>query len=240
MKKRSIWILVGSIIVIVAIVVVSGMVYAAHYANTVAQSQTHKASGPIAVTPTPVASSTTSNLQTFQIVSDQTTASYGVYENLIIENNPHKQAVGTTHSVTGSFQTQTGSSPLITGMNIKVDLRTLQSDSERRDNYIQQNTLETSTYPYTTFVSVKTEDLPASYTDGQTVQFKLIGNMTIHGKTNAETFTVEGKVSGDSITGKATTTIFMTDYDMQPPNLANIAIAQNQVDITLDFTAKKG
>lgn len=239
MKKRSIWIIIGSGILVIAIVAVAGTLYAAHYASTINQSQSHTAAGPIEVTPTPIPAGTSDKLQTFQIVSDQSTASYSVYENLIIENNPNKQAIGTTHSVTGNFQIQTGSDPLITGMTIKVDLRTLQSDSDRRDHYIQQNTLETSTYPYATFVSVKTEDLPDSYSDGESVKFKLIGNMTIHGKTNAETFTVEGKVVGDTITGKATSTIFMTDYDMEPPNLANIAIAKNQVDITLEFTAKK-
>jgi hypothetical protein len=31
----------------------------------------------------------------------------------------------------------------------------------------------------------------------------------------------------------------MTDFGIQPPNLANIAIAQNKVVITLTFTAKE-
>ncbi|HZT35696.1 MAG TPA: YceI family protein, partial [Nitrososphaera sp.] len=121
---------------------------------------------------------------------------------------------------------------------IQVDLRTLQSDSQRRDHFIQQNTLETDTYPYATFVSVSTQDLPASYSDGQTVSFKLIGNLTMHGKTNAETFAIQGKVTGNTITGTATTTIYMTDFAIQPPDLANIAIAQNKVTITLQFTAQ--
>jgi hypothetical protein len=30
----------------------------------------------------------------------------------------------------------------------------------------------------------------------------------------------------------------MTDFGIEPPNLANIAIAQNKVTITLTFTAK--
>jgi hypothetical protein len=43
---------------------------------------------------------------------------------------------------------------------------------------------------------------------------------------------------GTTITGTATSTIYMTDFGIQPPNLANIAIAQNKVLITLTFTAK--
>jgi polyisoprenoid-binding protein YceI len=111
--------------------------------------------------------------------------------------------------------------------------------TQRRVNFIQQNTLQTDTYPYATFVSVSTKGLPSTYSDGQTVHFQLIGNLTMHGKTNAETFDVQGKVVGNTITGTATSTIYMTDFGIQPPNLANIAIAQNKVVITINFTAKE-
>src|SRR5437763_511298 len=88
-------------------------------------------------------------------------------------------------------------------------------------------------------ITVSTQGLPASYTDGQTVHFQLTGNLTMHGKTNKEVFDVQGKVVGKTITGTATSTIYMTDFGIQPPNLANIAIAQNKVLITLTFTAKE-
>jgi polyisoprenoid-binding protein YceI len=124
-------------------------------------------------------------------------------------------------------------------MNVTVDLRTLQSDAQRRDNYVQRNTLQTDTYPNATFISVSTQGLPTSYTDGQTVHFQLTGNLTMHGKTNKEVFDVQGKVVGKTITGTATSTIYMTDFGIQPPDLANIAIAQNKVLITITFTAKE-
>ena len=90
-----------------------------------------------------------------------------------------------------------------------------------------------------TFVSVSTRGLPASYSDGQTVHFQLTGNLTMHDKTNREVFDVQGKVVGNTITGTATSTIYMTDFDMQPPNLANIAIARNKVVISIAFTAQE-
>ena len=220
---------------LVIVIIVAGMIYTAHFASAVSQSQTHIAPGAATATGTPVP---TTGLTTFQIVPAQTTASYSVYENLIFQNKPNNDAIGTTHSVQGSFKIREGNSPLVAGMNIQVDLRTLQSDSSRRDGYIQQNTLETNSYPYATFVSVSTQGLSASYSDGQTVHFQLIGNLTMHGKTNKETFDVQGKVVGNTISGTATSTIYMTDFGIQPPNLANIAIAQNKVVITLAFTAK--
>jgi len=240
MQKRYVWL--TAIAIVVIIIVAGSFVYASHFANAV--TQTHTAPGAIIITPTPTGaatgtSATAANLQTFQIVSAQTTASYSVFENLIFQNKPNNDAVGTTHAVQGSFRIQTGAAPLVTGMNIKVDLTTLQTDSQMRDNYVQQHTLETATYPDATFVSVSTQGLPTSYSDGQSVHFQLTGNMTMHGKTNKEVFDVQGEVANKTITGKATSTIFMTDFGIQPPNLANIAIAQNKVLVTITFTAKE-
>ncbi len=233
MKKRNI-LLAGTGVVLVFIV--AGMLYTSHFASAVTQTQSHTAPGAVTATGTPIP---TTGLKTFQIVPAQTTASYSVYENLIFQSKPNNDAIGTTHSVQGSFKIRTGASPLVAAMNITVDLRTLQSDAQRRDSFIQQNSLQTDTYPNATFVSVSTQDLPSSYTDGQTVHFQLTGNLTMHGKTNKEVFDVQGKVVGNTITGTATSTIYMTDFGIQPPNLANIAIAQNKVVITLTFTAKE-
>src|SRR5712691_7441176 len=167
MKKRYFW-LVGTGLVLI-IIVAGGMMYAANFASTV--NPAHTRPGIATASSSPVAST---GLLNFQIVSAQTTASYSVYENLIFQNKPNNDAVGTTHAVQGSFKIRTGTSPLIAAMNITVDLRTLQTDSSRRDNYVRQNTLETDTYPNATFISVSAQGLPASYSDGQTVHFQLI------------------------------------------------------------------
>src|SRR5712692_4468106 len=144
MKKRYYWFTgVG----VMLVVVVAGLMYTAHFASAVSQTEAHVASGAATATGTPLP---TTGLSTFNIVSAETTASYSVFENLVFQNKPNNDAIGTTHSVQGSFKIRTGASPLVAAMNIQVDLRTLQSDSSRRDNFIQQNTLETSTYPYAT------------------------------------------------------------------------------------------
>ena len=233
MKKRYFW-LAGTGLVLV-IIVGGMMMYMARFASAVSQTHTAPGAAPVATT-TPIPSS---SLRTFQIVPAQTTASYSVYEDLIFQNKPNNDAVGTTHSVQGSFKIRTSSSPLVAAMNITVDLRTLQTDAARRDSFVRQNTLQTDTYPYATFISTTTQGLPASYSDGQTVHFQLTGNLTMHGQTNKEVFDVQGKVVGNTVTGTATSTIYMTDFGIQPPNLANIAIAQNKVVITITFTAKE-
>ncbi len=98
MKKRNI-LLAGTGVVLVFIV--AGMLYTSHFASAVTQIQSHTAPGAVTATGTPIP---TAGLQTFQIVPSQTTASYSVYENLIFQSKPNNDAIGTTHSVQGSYE----------------------------------------------------------------------------------------------------------------------------------------
>lgn len=184
--------------------------------------------------------SSTADMHTFKIVPAQTTASYTVKEDLIIKNLPHNTAVGKTHDVQGSFLIRSGASPLVASMKITANLSTLQSDSGQRDRYVRQNFLETDTYPTATFESICAEGLPANYNDGQPVHFQILGNLTVHGKTNKETFDVQGKLAGNTITGTATCTVNMSDFGISPPNIANFVVAEDKTLITIDFTAQEG
>jgi hypothetical protein len=70
MKKGYTW-LAGTGVILV--IIVAGMMYTAHFASTVNQSQSHTAPGAVTATGTPIPST---GLRTFQIVPAQTTASY--------------------------------------------------------------------------------------------------------------------------------------------------------------------
>ncbi len=235
--RRYRWLIGAGVALVVVVAGVVGFeVYASQFAHSVSQSQAHTAAGVATPCGTPAP---TTGLQTFQIVPDQTTVSYSVYENLILENKPNNDAVGTTHSEQGTFQIRTGADPLVASMDVSVDLTTLHTDSARRDQYVQQNTLQTYLYPTATFVSTCASNLPVNYVDGQEAHFQITGNLTLHGKTNKEVFDVQGKLMGKTATGVATSTIYMTDFGMQPPNLANVAISQNQVLLTIDYTAQE-
>jgi polyisoprenoid-binding protein YceI len=243
--KRSRWIVgIGIVVLIIIGAFVSYTAYSARTINPPHTPSGAATSSGVATTPGVPASCGTAipstGLRTFQIVPAQSTASYKVHENLILRNLPSTDAIGTTHSVQGSFRLRTGASPLVTAMNITVDLSTLQTNEPMRDRFVKRNALETDTYPTATFVSTCARGLPANYSDGQAVNFQLVGNLTLHGKTNQEIFSVQGTVAGQTVTGTATSTIYMTDFGVQPPNLVNIAIAENKVIITVTFTAKEG
>ena len=78
-------------------------------------------------------------------IAPGTKASYKVREQLLGFNFPN-DAVGTTQAVSGSI-TIAPDGAVGSGSKITVDLRTLKSDDERRDNYLRDRTLETSQSP---------------------------------------------------------------------------------------------
>ena len=227
MQRRTLAILAVAIVIILAVAI---FVFVRPQGTTAS----HKASGAATVVGTPIP---TIGLQKYTIVSGSSSASYSVHENLIFGGVGSHTAVGKTQGVTGSFFLGSSGTVQLTQVNISVDLTALQSDSSLRDGHVQDY-LNTGQFPNAVFTSTNVKGLPASYTSGETISFQIIGNLKLHGVTNKETFTVSGKLAGNQVTGTARTTIFMTDFGITPPDLANIAIVDNKVVLSIDFTAQ--
>lgn len=196
---------------------------------------------PTAVAPAVAATapaSQASSLRNFAIVPAETEASYEVQEQFLQQNLPVK-AIGRTNEVSGTFQFTQAGQPSGAINNIVVDLRTLKSDSDRRDNAIRGRWLESDTYPLAEFSSTGVEGAPTTYAEGEQISFKLIGNMTIRNVTKPVTFDVTGKLAGDTVTGMATTKLLMKDFGFDPPVIAGILTVEDGVTITVNFTAKE-
>lgn len=174
----------------------------------------------------------------FAIVPEETTASYDVQEQFLNQDLPVR-AVGSTNAVEGQFEFNAQGQPTGQVTNFRVDLRTLASDSGRRDNAIRGRWLESDTYPYADFVSTGVQDVPAAYTEGEEVSFKLIGDLTVREVTKEVTWDVTGKLEGDTVTGSATTLINMVDFGFDPPSIAGMLTVEDGVTIKLDFTARE-
>src|SRR4029078_8909420 len=84
-------------------------------------------------------------------------------------------------TISGAFLFDAEGNP-IPCSTIYVDVRTFESDSARRDNFLRGNTLQSDQFPLAEFVVTGIEDftMPA---DGEETTFTLIGNFTLHGVT---------------------------------------------------------
>ena len=181
-----------------------------------------------------------SGSQPYTIDAKQSNASYEVQEQFLSKPLP-SDAIGKTSSIQGGLALQLKGVPTITALKVTVNLQTLTSDSSRRDDAIRGNWLNSNNYPYAIFV-VKTPQATTSgnYTSGQQVTFKLAGDMTVHNTTHPETFAVQGKLVGNTITGTAKSLVYMKDFGFSAPSIFGLLTVKDGVTVTFNFTANEG
>ena len=100
----------------------------------------------------------------YAIVPEESEARYRVQEELAQVGET--EAVGKTQAIIGQIGFDADGAPLPCS-RFDVDLRTLQSDQSRRDNYLYENTLEAETYPLATFVLRHVEGMEAPLAEGE-------------------------------------------------------------------------
>ena len=144
-------------------------------------------------------------------------------------------AVGKTKTISGAFLFDADGNP-IPCSTIYVDVRTFESDSSRRDNFLRGNTLQSDQFPLASFVVTGIEDftMPA---DGEETTFTLVGNFTLHGVTKAMAWTVTASKEGDSLSGTAKTEFDMADFDIQKPIVGSVLSIEDTIQLEIDLIA---
>ena len=187
----------------------------------------------------PEAAEPSADLRTFQIVAEQSEATYQVQEEFF--NRPVNifNPIGRTNAIEGEFQlTISGNQVQLADNQFIVDLRTLTTDEARRDERIRNQWLESNTYPWAEFKATAIEDFPADAAEGQDVTFKLTGDMTIREITKPQTFDVTARLEGNTFIGTATTYLLMQDYGFEPPSIGGMLEVTDGVTVTVNFVAE--
>ena len=173
-------------------------------------------------------------------IAEGTKARYKVREQLAGISFP-SDAVGTTEAVTGTLVVNPDGSIDATKSKLTVDLRTLKSDQQMRDGYIQRNTLESEKFPMIEFVPKRATGLPVPMPAGMGAQagFQLIGDMTLHGVTKEATWNVVATFGNDQVAGRATTTLQFATFNLTKPSLARLMSVDDKIDLEIEFRAKR-
>lgn len=174
-------------------------------------------------------------------VVEGTKARYKVREQLAGISFP-SDAVGTTESVTGTIVLNPDGSIDASRSKLTVDLRTLKSDQQMRDGYIQSRTLETEKFPTIEFVPRRAVGLPVPLPAGMQAQagFQLIGDLTLHGVTSEATWNVVATFGNELVAGRATTTLQFPTFNMSKPTLARIISVDDKIELEIEFKCKRG
>jgi polyisoprenoid-binding protein YceI len=177
-------------------------------------------------------------VQTYAIVPEESQVSYEVGEVFINRNNQYNLAVGVTQEITGNIELDLDNPQNSTVGELTINISAFQSDSDRRDNAIRDQWLESATYPIATFVPTQIDGLPETYTEGEELTLTITGDLTVREVTQPVTFEVTGKIENEEMTGTATTNIKMTDFGFDPPDILNILKAEDDVKLIFKFVAR--
>ena len=148
-------------------------------------------------------------------------------------------AIGATAAITGGIVLDAKGKVDSTASRISVDLTTLKSDRDRRDNFIKRRTIVTDSFPTAELVITEVQGLPAKLPSSGALTLTLIGRLTVHGVTKPSTWQVAANVNGDAITGKATTRIKFGEFGMTQPRVAVVLSVVDDIKLEYDFNFVK-
>ena len=172
------------------------------------------------------------------LVPDQNEARFRAREQLLGRPLPN-EAVGATRSVNGELVLEPDGTFLPGTSRVVIDLRTLRSDQRQRDNYIQQNTLETAQFPTAELVPLQTLGLPLPLPSNADVAFQIVGDLTVHGVTRQTVWDVAASLGEQEATGLASTRVRMTDFGMTPPRAGPVVDIDDELTLELQFVVTR-
>ncbi len=176
--------------------------------------------------------------RTFVIDPSESEARFIINE--VLNGSPNT-VVGKTNLVQGSIFVSYDNPSITTMSTIEVDLSGLATDSPLRNGMIRRSILETDNpaFRLAQFVMTRLDGLPLKVTIGQPFDFKLTGNLTIHGVSKEATFDVSvTPVSETQLKGKASFTTthgtFGVDVLRLPPQVASV---EDKTILEIEFVA---
>jgi polyisoprenoid-binding protein YceI len=171
----------------------------------------------------------------YRIDASRSEASYTVDETFF-DARGLVTVVGTTNAVAGDILFDPANPPASQIGEIVVDVSQLRTDEPSRDNAIRRAYLESMRYPLATFRNATLTDMPAQWTEGTPLTFKMAGDLTVREVTRSVVWDVQATVTSGELTASATTAIHLSDFGISPPSLSILRVEDDMV-LRLDIVA---
>jgi polyisoprenoid-binding protein YceI len=174
----------------------------------------------------------------YVVVAERSEVRYRVREQLAAFHFPN-DAVGSTSAIDGHLSID-GQGRVVAGESrFTVDVRTLRSDAERRDNYIRRRTLETERYPTVVFVPTELRGLRGPLPPAGTASFELIGDLTVQGATRRITWQATASFSGAEVGVQARTAFRFEEFGLQIPRVAVVLSVEDNIRLEADLLLRR-
>lgn len=140
------------------------------------------------------------------------------------------EAVMRTEEVSGEFQAD--GSPVV----ITIDLHSLTSDQDRRDQYVRQRMF--SGHPTATFTVDGDRAFPDGFTDGDEVMTQVEGTLSIRGMEFPLTFDITARDDGNVVYLLGETTFTWADLGMEEPQAGIVVWVAEEVLVNVILALK--
>ena len=173
----------------------------------------------------------------YRINQDESRVEFNIDEVLAGRDNT---VVGATNQVAGDILLNTDNPSESEVGQIRINARTFQTDTSRRDNAIGRFILqsETDEYEFIEFVPTSVDGLPETVAVGDTVDLSVTGDLTIKGTTNEVTFNGQATLeSEERLVGSFETTVLYPDFSLSIPSVPSVSGVSDEVILKIDFVA---
>jgi polyisoprenoid-binding protein YceI len=173
----------------------------------------------------------------FRIVPEESEVRFKIDEDL---RGRRVTVVGATNQVAGDILIDRVNPPNSQIGTIRINVRTLQTDSGNRDRAIRSFILESARdeYEFSDFVPTAIENMPTSVEVGTPFEFLVIGDLTLRGQTRQVTFNVTvTPISEERIEGQARAQVLYKDFGLSIPEVPGVANISDEVKLEIDFVA---
>ena len=165
-------------------------------------------------------------------------ARYKVEE--VLARTGFKVATGETDAVSGVVVFDAEGNVVAGESRIVVQAATLRTDSDRRDGYVRNRTLETDAYPEVVFrpTAIVWTEPPAGELRG-VQDFTIAGDLTVKDETRPVVWnaTAEFHEDGRAI-GQASVEFTFADFGMDKPSVAIVLSVEDTIRLELDFVGQ--
>ena len=169
-------------------------------------------------------------------VTEDSEALYRINEQLANRNLPN-DAVGTTSDIEGQIAFSADGTVDAERSKITVGVRSLQSDSGRRDRYIQRNSLESNQYPEVTIAVTELRGLSWPLPTSGEATFEMVGDLTIRDQTRSVTWETTATFTEGGVEGLAKTVVTFEQYEMTQPRVSIVLSVADEIRLEINFVA---
>jgi polyisoprenoid-binding protein YceI len=170
-----------------------------------------------------------------EFVPEGTQARFRVGVQLHNEEEP-SEATGATPAVHGSLVIKSDGTVVSESSKITVDLTGLKSGNAPMDQYVQSLVLQTRVYPNAVFVPTQTVGLASPPPTTGSMNFQIMGNLTIRGVTRPATWEVMATAGdGSHLIGTAATSFAFEDFKITQPRVPVVVSLENKITLELEF-----